>query len=134
MDEILADHKRGQLKQTRLIRIMAVVCILMALLLVGLGLVIYQQFHQGQLQETLLQQALDQGQALSDQGKKTDDVAKKLDQQPKISVQPPASSDPSGSPVVVIETPAAPDASASAPIERPTVKIPIKLPETGKKK
>lgn len=141
MDEILADHKKGQVLTRRLIRWMIVGCMLMTLLIVGLGLVIYQQWTQGKLQNAILAQAMEQKKALSDQGKKTDNVVAKLDEQPKISVRPPASTDPTGDPVVVIETPATttrPDSlhsSSAAPPKPapPRVEIPIKLPSPKKK-
>jgi hypothetical protein len=139
MDEILADHKRSQAKQTRLIRLMAIGCALMMMLIVGLGFVVHQQWNQGELQEEILIETLAQKQALKDQGTKTDDVAKKLDAQPKISVRPPASSDPTGDPVVVIETPPALATGASGSTSppkppAPRVEIPIKLPSPSKKK
>jgi hypothetical protein len=140
MDEILADHKRGQALTKRLIRWMIVGCALMTLLLVGLGLVIYQQWAQGKLQSAILAEAVQQKEAIRDQGEKTDDVNRKLDEQPKISVRPPASTDPTGDPVVVIETPAPtaePGGSSSSAVPKPApprVEIPIKLPSPKKKK
>jgi hypothetical protein len=140
MDEILADHKKTQTLQRRLIRWMVVGCLLMTLLLVGLGFVLYQQWFQGQLQQAILTESYHQKRAIDDQGKKTDDVNRKLDEQPKITVRPPASTDPTGNPVVVIETPAptvkradprsSPSALKPAP---PRVEIPIKLPSPQKK-
>jgi hypothetical protein len=139
MDEILADHKKGQILTKRLIRWMIVICALVTLLLVGLGFVLYQQWFQGKLQTAILIEAKAQKKELTDQGKKTDDVNRKLDEQPKISVRPPASTDPTGEPVVIIETPApttAEPGGSTVPSKKPAprVEIPIKLPSPDKKK
>jgi cytoskeletal protein RodZ len=140
MDEILADHKKSQALQRKLIRWMIVGCVLMTLLIAGLCFVLYQQWFQGQLQQAILTESYHQKRAIDDQGRKTDDVVEKLDQQPKISVRPPASTDPTGNPVVVIETPAptskpqSPDSSATVPKPAPPrVEIPIKLPSPKEK-
>lgn len=139
MDEILADHKKGQILTKRLIRWMIVICALVTLLLVGLGFVLYQQWFQGKLQTAILIEAKAQKKELTDQGKKTDDVNRKLDEQPKISVRPPSSTDPTGESVVVIETPAPtaaePNGSTASPKKpTPRVEIPIKLPSPDEKK
>lgn len=140
MDEILADHKKSQALTKRLIHWMIVVCLLMTLLVIGVGLVLYQQWFQGQLQRAILIEAYQQKRAIDDQNSKTDDVKRKLDEQPRISVRPPPSTDPTGDPVVVIETPAptgqprGPDSSATAAKPTPPrVEIPIKLPSPNKK-
>lgn len=140
MDEILADHKRGQALTKKLIRWMVVSCLMMTLLLVGLGLVLVQQWFQGKLQNAILVETLLQKKALNDQGEKTDDVSRKLDQQPRISVRQPASGDPTGDPVIVIETPTLDSAESRDPTvpprkpPPPRIEIPIKLPSPDKKK
>lgn len=144
MDEILADHKRSQELQIRLLKMMKIECALMLLLLVGLSLVLLQQWSQGNMQRSILLETLAQKRVLTDQGLKTDDVNRKLDEQPKITVRPPASTDPTGDPVVVIETPASSakeksparytdSASAKPARSASRVEIPIKLPVTDDK-
>jgi len=133
MDEILANHKDTQVRQARVLQLMVVGCVLIVMLLAGIGYVLHVQFAQRELVRSILEETLAQKKALNDQGKKTDDVAAKLDQQPKISVRPPASSDPSGAPVVVIETPPH-DTSSAKPRNSSAVEIPIKLPTPDKKK
>jgi len=135
MDEILANHKAAQAQLKKLLHLMTVGCVLILMLLSGLGYVLYLQAGLRDLQHMVLTETLHQKQALNAQGEKTDQVSEKLDNQPRISVRQPAASDPSGDPVVVIEAPA-PTSSVST-MTKPTaskVEIPIKLPSPDKKK
>lgn len=149
MDAILADHKASQVRAQLIIdrldevssrlhvvsRLMIIGCCIGLLLVGAVAYSLVVQNSLRDLQRRVLFETLKQKEAITKQGQSTEDVKRALDEQPKIRVRQAPSSDPSGAPVMVIETPTdATSASKKAARPKPPrpssrVEIPIQLPQ-----
>lgn len=136
LDEILSEHQAAQNRlqsiavRLRMIsRIMFVGCTIGIVLIILVGYSLFVQLKLKSAQEEVLAETLRQKALISKQASKedVDTVSRKIDQQPRFKVRAPASSDPTGSPVVVIETPPVASGSASPARSAERVEIPIDL-------
>lgn len=141
MQNILAEHKSSQLRlalvSERLRRVTLVMycfCGVVVLLLVMSIYAMVRQAEAAVVQNQILAETYKQKELMGQQASKIDvaRVQKKLDEQPTFKVKPPSSTDPTASPIVVIETPAPPQPSAKASAARVEIPVEFPKPEKGK--
>jgi hypothetical protein len=141
LQQILSEHKASQLRlavvSDRLRRVtwlLYAFCGAVALLLAMSLYASIRQSEAAEMQARILDETVQQKELIAKQASKDDvaQVKKKLDEQPTIRVRPASSSDPSASPVVVIETPAPPQ-SAAPSASASKVEIPVEFPSPSAK-